>query len=664
ARPDCHPPGALFFHWQPALRSLPGALHGPWIRPGYADWPRSSKLPATMYRFSILLLACLSLLAPFTFPQEGSAPVPQKAIDNAIDRGMEYLIEDQDLDGSWRYHTDRHRAGITGLCVYTLLKGGLTKNHQSVQRGLRFLDVCEIRTTYEAACMVLAYSEADAQHYRKRLQEIVDEIVDWNQGTWAYPDGEKDLSNTHFGVLALIHAHRLQLSVPDKLWKKIGTELMRWQSDYGGFPYRPGGASTPSMTAAGTGLACMVREAARDLGNSHKLLAGNMDKVIEEGLRWFQENYRLHERPWPGNADKRQWDFYYLYALQRVGMLTPAPMIAGHDWYQDGASWLVKNQGAKGAWSTAYGEKQPNTCLAILFLVRASGPTTGERAGGKNVFRTEDPESNMVLLVSGDSPMSVWIESFHTLIKDSYEWPDEQDKGLHVEKVEYWVDGELKVEVEGKPKLPSGNERFPARLLFDGPGKHEIVAVVRLQSPPGSQEPVVELRSTPLAFEVTSGLLPEMIEAVEDHRRNLLRQTRVRCEVSSQISDKWKGQFAADGLMGRGWACAENDKEPMITLELDDAQRGNVLLFTHARETGHEPNFFARAQAIEVQVNKAKWVRVQMDPDETKKTRLVLDRSHRVRRISVRFLDLVPGDRYPHSVGVMEIELQSDKDAK
>ncbi|MDF1839330.1 MAG: hypothetical protein P1V35_15790, partial [Planctomycetota bacterium] len=316
------------------------------------------------------LLLCLGLLGCLILPataQDGAGPVgpvPQKAIDAAIDRGVAYLVKEQDMDGSWRFDSPTHRAGITGFCVYTLLKGGLSKNHQAVQRGLRFLDVVEATTTYETACMVLAYSEADAQHYRERMQELTDQLVDWNEGAWAYPTSVLDVSNTHFGTLALHHARQDGLTIPDKVWKRIGKVMAQWQEKDGGIPYRPKGKVSSSMTAAGVGVACMVRAAARELGKSQRVLVKDMDGVIASGLEWFDIHYNVNQEPWPGNETSRRWDYYFLYALQRVGMLAPAKTMADSDWYQDGARWLLKKQEDNGCWSTAYGEKQPNTCLA------------------------------------------------------------------------------------------------------------------------------------------------------------------------------------------------------------------------------------------------------------------------------------------------------------
>ena len=617
--------------------------------------------------FTIFCLGLIGLLSPGAVAQEGNeapAPVSRDAIDSAIGRGVDFLVKDQDMDGSWRFDTRTHRAGVTGLCVYTLLKGGLSRNHQAVQRGLAFLDVCEATTTYQAACMILAYGEADANRYRARLQKLTDSLVEWSDGTWAYPYGAKDLSNTHFGTMGLHHARRLGLKIPEKLWKRIARAILRQQLDGGGFAYNSGNQPTLSMGAAGIGVACMVREALQSLGSGYRSELKDLDAAIGAGLGWFDANYNLHEEPWLGNVDGRRWDFYFLYALQRVGLLAPARTIAGHDWYQDGARWLLKNQKDTGQWGTPYGEKQPNTCLAILFLRRVSGPSTGSKSLAKRVFRTEDPDADMTLVVAGESPMRVWIESFDELILDSFEWPEEEGKGLRIAGVQYWSGEQLLAEVAGDGSGPAGNKQFMAELAFDGPGAYGIVAVVKVVPPPGEMEGHMELRTMVLPIEVSVGMLPWMRDAIDDHSRNLLRDTRVRCSTSSDLNGHWAGLGAVDGLMGRGWVCEATDAEPWITLDLSDAQRGNVLVFSHASEAGNDNNAFARAGILEVQINKKKWVRVEMDLDEHRKTRLVLSRVQKVRRIKVRLLEMTPGLRHGKAGGLMEVELHSVKGAR
>jgi hypothetical protein len=66
-------------------------------------------------------------------------------------------------------------------------------------------------------------------------------------------------------------------------------------------------------------------------------------------------------------------DLYYLWSVERVGMLYRQTHIGGTEWYPWGARLLVKDQWSNGHWSGQYGN-EVNTCFALLFL-KCANPT-------------------------------------------------------------------------------------------------------------------------------------------------------------------------------------------------------------------------------------------------------------------------------------------------
>ena len=98
------------------------------------------------------------------------------------------------------------------------------------------------------------------------------------------------------------------------------------------------------------------------------------DKDVHEGLQWMAKNFSVTYNPGKyehgDRAENSQHQYhYYLYAMERAGMLYGTEIMGSHEWYPEGAKVLIESQGKDGAWG---GTRQ--TCFAILFLKRATAP--------------------------------------------------------------------------------------------------------------------------------------------------------------------------------------------------------------------------------------------------------------------------------------------------
>jgi hypothetical protein len=110
-----------------------------------------------------------------------------------------------------------------------------------------------------------------------------------------------------------------------------------------------------SMTAGAIGALCILdymmgKDWARD-------------KDVLQGLQWMAKNFTVTENPGVG----AKWHYYYLYGIERAGMLFGTEHFGPHAWYRTGAEYLLKEQGANGCWNNT-----TDTCFAILFLRRAT----------------------------------------------------------------------------------------------------------------------------------------------------------------------------------------------------------------------------------------------------------------------------------------------------
>jgi hypothetical protein len=110
------------------------------------------------------------------------------------------------------------------------------------------------------------------------------------------------------------------------------------------------------------------------------------DKVVQDGMAWLAANFSVTENVGPAQTAKgakNGWLYYYLYAIERAGMLYDTATIGSHDWYVEGAKVLLDAQKADGSWDGSH-TKQPawDTCFAILFLKRATRPLVATEGGG------------------------------------------------------------------------------------------------------------------------------------------------------------------------------------------------------------------------------------------------------------------------------------------
>jgi hypothetical protein len=135
-----------------------------------------------------------------------------------------------------------------------------------------------------------------------------------------------------------------------------------------------------SMTAGSIGSLCIwlyINDNDEGRNKSWK-----RDKNVHEGLQWVNKNFSVTFNPGPyehaGMEENSQhWYHYYLYALERVGMLYGTETIGSHEWYPEGAKELLNTQKDDGSWENAR-----NTCFAILFLKRATRPLVATHAAG------------------------------------------------------------------------------------------------------------------------------------------------------------------------------------------------------------------------------------------------------------------------------------------
>ncbi|MDA1193935.1 MAG: hypothetical protein O2894_02010 [Planctomycetota bacterium] len=392
-------------------------------------------------------------------------------VNTAIERGIAWLRTQQKQDGSYPGFSEGLGAntynimevGLDALVVLTLAHGGADPKDVAVRRCL---DFCRFHysggngslnlkgsgklTIYTAATLVLAldalYNPGAGQQaaikkdrygepvppkttpckypsaIRKWIQDLVQFVIEAQvkpSGGWRYPgnplsapDGDTDLSNTQYALLALDAAARCGIKAPPETWRLAAEYVLReqdkdgldgaiwveneaWEPGYDDPPrfttvgnalsrpwtYLPGDTELPtgSMTAAGLTCLAMCKEHLWLEKKLEQELRGRIDRGLLSGMVWLGENFSVEENPTPGGAS--QWHYYYLYGLERAGLKIGTRYFGKHDWYREGGEHLLGAQEKTGGWKEPDGTVRPadstesaitQTCFAILFLKRTT----------------------------------------------------------------------------------------------------------------------------------------------------------------------------------------------------------------------------------------------------------------------------------------------------
>ena len=342
-------------------------------------------------------VALISLLGPqMARAQDLSA----EAVLRSIDRGRDFLISQQRGDGSWV--ADPYGAiGPTSLAVLALINSGMSPDERPLARGLDYLrsireaDFHAGWQTYEVSLVIMALAAAktgarDITQITLLAQALENgQIINGERaGMWAYrlvprPRGGGDHSNTQFAVLGLREAAFAGVPIDPAVWNRIARHWLASQQFDGGWNYAVHGEpARGSMTVAGIASLNIIKSVLRDdelspdgtpncCDSNEKL--DIVDQALERAYDWMAENFSARSNPGHNGSV-----LYYLYGLERAGRLSGRRFFGNHDWYREGADYLLDFQTPRdGSWiGRGIGESNPviGTSFALLFLSKGLAP--------------------------------------------------------------------------------------------------------------------------------------------------------------------------------------------------------------------------------------------------------------------------------------------------
>lgn len=330
--------------------------------------------------------------------------ITESDVNRAIDKGRSYLIRRQNSRGDWDGLAGQHQVGMTALCTLALISAGQPPDSEPIQKALEYLRKVEAgQQTYTESLLVMALCAAGFEVDRTRIREHVTELErlqlkegdsngGWDYGFGQGATGSADNSNAQFALLALHEAERRGIEVKDSTWRRA---LMYWQKQQlasGAWRYKEGYDETGSMTSAGLASLIIasgeVAEADARVVDGQVVCCGNQEAIspVEKGLDWLAKHFSVRTNPHAGRGGQvgggLQWHYYYLYGLERVGRMSGRRFIGKHDWYREGAEFLIAEQDKiGGAWPSGIGglTSEAQSAFALLFLSKGRRPVVASK---------------------------------------------------------------------------------------------------------------------------------------------------------------------------------------------------------------------------------------------------------------------------------------------
>jgi hypothetical protein len=329
-------------------------------------------------------LACLLLVlaAPFARAQEGEPAdggVPlELRVNRSIALAVDYLRTRQAPDGSFPFHVEAHPGGATALGALALAVAGVRRSDPALTKAMAQLADVEWKSVYSSSVYLLA-CEAEGQWAARRPaaeRALAFLLERQERGVWAYPWGHLCGSNTQFALMGFLAASRMGLELPEEALLAAAEGLWLFQDKSGGFVYEPGGRPYAGMTAAALSGIAVLETVGADHGRVRAALRKHeRDRVLAEA--WLAERFDPTRNTYGNGTWTPFWHYAYMWAIERWCGLTQRETFADVDWYRTGAAWLVDTQADDGSWISD-DKGFENTCLALLFLRRATVSTHGE----------------------------------------------------------------------------------------------------------------------------------------------------------------------------------------------------------------------------------------------------------------------------------------------
>lgn len=353
--------------------------------------------PRGFVTLTIISLGALLLWLPSpACAQAENDDVLRERVKTAIQRGQKFLLSRQNGSGSFETgYEGGFTIGANSLVGLALITSGMEPSDPAIQKCLRYVRSQQLPLgTYDLGMAIMFLAAAGEARDKPRIQQMAQTLIDHQvpSGGWGYGvDGTDstrwDNSTTQFAILGLREAcFQTDMQIDQAVWRKARDHWINTQvgprEAVNGSPWgyaSDQGEVKGSMTVAGLASLEIINsfiiedELTPDgkLDCCGKTTTKKSDEAIDAGIRWMNNNIRIHTNPGRNGS----FLLYYLYGLERAGKFSGQRFFGQTDWYREGAQFLVEGQSpADGSWAGNNEGAPIATSLSLLFLSKGLSP--------------------------------------------------------------------------------------------------------------------------------------------------------------------------------------------------------------------------------------------------------------------------------------------------
>ena len=407
-------------------------------------------------------LLAAALLAVLLVASLASAQVTDQEIGAAIDRGVAYLLGAQNDQGWWSDDATLmgwnyvHHGGAEACAMLPLAYAGVPMSEPKMKLGFDELLKIKMGRTYNIGFRIMVIAKLLPRLDRERRELAMAVLkadaamllaLQHAEGGWSYPsndlrgvdpraakpEGAWDFSNTQMAILGLSEAIHAGLELPTEPIRKAQDLYLKLQFPDGGWSYGLSKVqavrmnSYGSMTAAGVASLFLTRDylyrgaGCPCSGGKSKGGAPQVDRAIEKGLAWLGQRFSVAKHPsvLPDDAGLDSLMLYWLYGCERVGLASGYKYFGGHDWYAEGAAYIIKRQEPRGAWG-----RINDTTFALCFLVKGRAPILFNKLELKSQWNNHPRDLANLVGVIGQKKEQLLQWQIITLQAPVAEWHD------------------------------------------------------------------------------------------------------------------------------------------------------------------------------------------------------------------------------------------------